>query len=653
MTSHPSQSLCARTEPLTSDDPQEVGGHRIEGRVADGGAGVLYAARRNGGEPVLLGLARGEEAEEALPEPEGAGVCAVGPTEAGEHEGRPWSVLPDQPGPDLRRHVAAHGALPEWGAVVLAAAVAEALAVLHGEETAHGEVGPDAVVLTGAGPRLLDAGLGRRAAAPAAPGLRGVPGWVAPEVYEDGRSTAAADVFGWACLVVLAATGREPFGESPASRLGRRAALVEMERRARQDAVDLEGVPASLRDVVARALSPEPGERPTAREALAAALRHLDGRDEEPTAARLRAALPGGGAAAGPGGGGAAGESGGGVAGAAPQTSGAKAAGGAGAAAVAGTAHQTGGAGTPGGGAAQAGGGGVAGAAGGAAVAAAAAVTAGTDAPDDAHVPAVPGSSGAPGISGISDRAPTSVVPGISGGSGGSEDAAAAGDAGAPAGAPASGDTGAPADAAVSGGTDAPGAGEDPDVTVITGDSTALAAANAVAAAGIAAAGGAAEPGASAHSGSGADEETVPVGADTGGPAASAEPEETTVPHVPDAEETVPEAGFAAPPQPVGTLGFGIYTEPVTPEGSAVAGAVPAAAVPASAPGTGFGIYTAPVDVAPAPVWNAPQEAAGTTATMVREQDSSGRTALLVNAGMVAAVLLAVLVVMLFRTGVV
>ncbi|MDT0327582.1 protein kinase domain-containing protein [Nocardiopsis lambiniae] len=505
MTSNPAPRLTAHTEPLTSDDPREIGGHRIEGRVLDGGGAVLYAARPAEGEPVLVALARAEEADPVLPEPDGAGVCAVGVIETGTLDGRPWAVLPDQPGPHLRGHVAARGALPPWGAVVLAAAVAESLAVLHRQGTAHGQVGPDTVVLTDGGPRVLDTGLGRRAAAPVAPGLRGVSGWVAPEVYGGGRPTPAADVFGWACLVVLAATAREPFGESPASRLGERAALVEMERRARQDTVDLEGVPQSLREVVAGALSPNPDDRPSAEETLAAALRHLDGGDAAPTADRLRAALSG---TRGP-----------------------------------------------------------------------ASVPPGPVAPVTPVVP-TPGD-----VSSTEDTTVPSAF-GVSG-------------------------------------------AEAPETPVETG---------------------VASPG----------EATPPEAADT--------TDTTTVPGRPGTTGPTgpPGADSAAP------TGFGIYTDPVTLEGSAVAGAAPAPLAPGTplAPGglgtppfpyaraggapTGFGVH--PVSGAPAagrPVTprNAPGEAAGTIATPARGAAQHGRTSLLVNAAVVSALLLGVLVVMLFRVG--
>ncbi|CAL9420727.1 hypothetical protein SUDANB121_01863 [Nocardiopsis dassonvillei] len=645
MTSHPSQSLCARTEPLTSDDPPEVGGYRIEGRVADTGGGVLYAARRNGGEPVVLALAAAEAAPEALPEPRDAGVCAVGAVDTGELDGRPWAVLPDQPGPDLRRHVAARGALPEWGAVMLAAAVAEALSVLHGEGTAHGEVGPDVLVLTDAGPRLLDTGLGRRAEAPAVPGLRGVPGWTAPEVYEDGLSTAAADVFGWACLVVLAATGREPFGESPAARLGRRAALVEMERRARQDAVDLEGVPEGLRGVVARALSPEPGERPPADEALAAALSHLDGRDGEPTAVRLRAVLPGsGGKAARRGGTGAAG-----AAGAAAEASdGADASDGSAALAAAGV--------VAGADARPGGAGGSAGADDttvlepGAVVDGGGAGTGASDAPsgtEEATVPVAAADSGGAGGSGGSEGADEVTVPVT----GAAVDGGGAGGTGGPEGAD---ETTVPVVGVASGGAGG-SAGAD-DTTVLNagavvdraagtgGSGTAAGTGETTAPAVPVAAGGAGVlPGRSATP-AGADDTTVPRVPDARGPATAAVP-------------GVPAAGSAAPAPGGGSPGFGIYTDPMTLEGSAVAGAAPAAppvagTPPVPAPDTGFGVHTAPVDATPAPGWDARGEAAGTTATMVRDTSTGDRTALLVNAGTVVALLIGVLVVMLFRTGV-
>ncbi|MDE3719903.1 hypothetical protein PWG71_00765 [Nocardiopsis sp. N85] len=535
MTSNPAPRLTAHTEPLTSDDPREIGGHRIEGRVIDGGGAVLYAARPAEGEPVLVALARAEEADRVLPEPDGAGVCAVGAIETGTLDGRPWAVLPDQPGPHLRGHVAARGALPPWGAVVLAAAVAEALAVLHRQGTAHGEVGPDTVVLTDGGPRLLDTGLGRRAAAPVTPGLRGVSGWVAPEVYGGGRPTPAADVFGWACLVVLAATAREPFGESPASRLGERAALVEMERRARQDTVDLAGVPQSLREVVAGALSPDPDDRPSAEETLAAALRHLDGGDAEPTADRLRAALSGTRAPAsvppGP------------VAPAIPVVP------------------------TPG----------------------------DASSTEDTTVPSAFGTTGAPGAAGGAVTAGT----------------------------PPTEDTTVPSAFGVSGASA-------PETSAETG---------------VASSGAATPPGAADTM----DTATVPARPGTTGP------------------KGPPGADSAAP------TGFGIYTDPVTLEGSAVAGAAPAALAPGTpvAPGglgtpplpgaraggapTGFGVHPVPgVPAAGRPVtsWNAPGEAAGTIATLVRGAAKHGRTSLLVNVAVVSALVLGVLVVMLFRVGV-
>lgn len=49
-------------QPLTADDPQDIGGHRLLARLGAGGMGVVYLARTTGGALVALKTIRAEHA---------------------------------------------------------------------------------------------------------------------------------------------------------------------------------------------------------------------------------------------------------------------------------------------------------------------------------------------------------------------------------------------------------------------------------------------------------------------------------------------------------------------------------------------------------------------------------------------------------------
>jgi hypothetical protein len=87
--------------------------------------------------------------------------------------------------------------------------------------------------------------------------MTGTPGWISPEQYRQGTAGPAGDVFAWGALVAYAATGRLPFGAGPPDVVAFRVMSGEP---------DLDGVAASLRRILERALSKEPEDRPTATE---------------------------------------------------------------------------------------------------------------------------------------------------------------------------------------------------------------------------------------------------------------------------------------------------------------------------------------------------------------------------------------------------
>lgn len=262
MASQPSGSLPPRVRPLTSGDPDQIGDHRLIGRLGGSAMGVVYAAVSPTGEPVALKLAHKEWIPAVIPDRDAApvrhGRFAVGAGAGGDLHGRPWAAVPYLPGPDLGRRVREEGPLPEDALAILAACTAEALAALHTTGAAHGDVKPGNVVLTPDGPLLVDHGIARRIDDGDSRTASGSTGWSAPERHTGSRPDPASDVFSWACVVFLAATGSEPFGTDTSP--------LEVARRAHEGVVDLSAIPPDLRPVLSRALSADPSLRPPAEE---------------------------------------------------------------------------------------------------------------------------------------------------------------------------------------------------------------------------------------------------------------------------------------------------------------------------------------------------------------------------------------------------
>jgi hypothetical protein len=172
----------------------------------------------------------------------------------------PWLATAYVPGPTLDQHVRERGPLSEGSLYALAAATAQALAAIHAVGVVHRDVKPQNVILTPTGPRVLDFGIAHASDSTSVTRtgvMTGTPGWISPEQYRQGTAGPAGDVFAWGALVAYAATGRLPFGAGPPDVVAFRVMSGEP---------DLDGVAASLRRILERALSKEPEDRPTATE---------------------------------------------------------------------------------------------------------------------------------------------------------------------------------------------------------------------------------------------------------------------------------------------------------------------------------------------------------------------------------------------------
>ncbi len=176
------------------------------------------------------------------------------------------------PGQTLRERMRA-GALDDLEAVETAAQVLDGLAHAHAHGIVHRDVKPSNVLLEDGEhihARLSDFGLAQFEEAETLTAQGDVPGtlaYISPERLHGKPATPAADVWAVGVLLWEALAGRHPFlTGSP----------VEMAKKIETGAPPLQqtrpDLPDQLVKLVARALAPEPGRRPSA-DRLAAALR--------------------------------------------------------------------------------------------------------------------------------------------------------------------------------------------------------------------------------------------------------------------------------------------------------------------------------------------------------------------------------------------
>ncbi|WP_336205173.1 serine/threonine-protein kinase [Nonomuraea sp. LPB2021202275-12-8] len=259
--------------PLTPEDPPAIGRYELVSRLGSGGMGTVYLAKGADGELVALKAIRRDFTadpvyrarfnEEVSNARKVASFCTARVLDHGEHDGVLYLVTEYIDGVSLEDHLIQQGSLTPSMLHSAAVGVAAALTAIHAAGLVHRDLKPANVMLTLAGPRVIDFGLARSSHVGSrhtnAGMVMGTPGWIAPEQVFEGRTSPAGDVFAWGSLIAYAGLGGHPFGEGDA---------YVMAARARTAPPDLRGLPAPLDRLVAAAIHPDPARRPTAKQLL-------------------------------------------------------------------------------------------------------------------------------------------------------------------------------------------------------------------------------------------------------------------------------------------------------------------------------------------------------------------------------------------------
>lgn len=253
--------LAPGLRPLRQDDPRRIGRYRLTALLGQGGwarsisAGPRAAPGRGQSHPVGLAAdptfrARFIREIEAASLVGGFHTAPVVDAEA--HGDPPWLATEYIPGPSLHDVLGRQGALPPRTLHTLAVGVAEALERIHACGIIHRDLKPSNVIISSAGPRIIDFGIARALDSTALTRTNyvvGTQGFLAPEQLAGASITHAADLYAFG-MVLCHAAGAMPLtdGESLESALSL--------------------LPSRFVGVITRCLDPDPSGRPTPAEVL-------------------------------------------------------------------------------------------------------------------------------------------------------------------------------------------------------------------------------------------------------------------------------------------------------------------------------------------------------------------------------------------------
>ena len=262
-----SQILPPTFADLNADDPRDIGGWTLLGRLGAGGMGTAYLAERDG-QWVVVKVLRSDLADNnafrtrlrreldslrRLSGPDGIAILAE------DLEGEsPWFAMEFVEGQTLTDRIRTVGPLTGNALVTFTQDLAARIETIHRAGITHRDIKPSNVVLSPTGPRIIDFGVAlvdERTAMTTSGVMIGTLGWASPEQVAGDVVGPATDVHAWGLCALYAATGRAPFEADSAAGLLYKVVHTQP--------VVPGGLPGGLSDRIAAALRKDPAMRPS------------------------------------------------------------------------------------------------------------------------------------------------------------------------------------------------------------------------------------------------------------------------------------------------------------------------------------------------------------------------------------------------------
>lgn len=253
--------------PLDSKDPREVGQYNLLGRLGTGGMGTAYLAESDGEWAVVKVLreelaanpdfrARLRREIDSLRRVSDSGSIAVLAEDLDCET--PWFAMEFVEGQTLADRVRTVGPLHGKTLTSFAKDLGQRIQAIHSAGITHRDIKPSNIVLSPAGPRIIDFGVAvvdERTAMTTTGVMVGTVGWAAPEQVTGDPVDKGADVHAWGLCVLYAATGKEPFSAD---------SMASMLYRVVHSQPDVPGdLPDGLSARISAALLKNPALRPT------------------------------------------------------------------------------------------------------------------------------------------------------------------------------------------------------------------------------------------------------------------------------------------------------------------------------------------------------------------------------------------------------
>ena len=280
-------------EPKKANDPDELGGWRITGRLGEGGFGTVYLAEK-GAQKAAIKVIRQEFVEEddarsrlateadvlsKLSDP------SIGKILDSDVSGEfPWIATEFINGPTLDAKIRFEGPLEEIAWFNLAANLFHAIVSANAVGIIHKDIKPSNIILGETGNKLIDFGIAHitgQTRTAAFGDREGSTPFSSPEHFTI-RTNPKMDVFSAAATLAFAAKGASIWnGEND----------LQLMRSINEDAPNLEGLTENQYKYLLPLFEKNPSDRPTALEAHESALGYIEfllGKTKKPTPLRGR-----------------------------------------------------------------------------------------------------------------------------------------------------------------------------------------------------------------------------------------------------------------------------------------------------------------------------------------------------------------------------